>query len=415
MIWLGNLILKKWASLSCSREYNGVWCCHAVPCLAQPFALCASFIEYPELEGNQEDHWDQLLDPQKADPFDRRCLTSYVKKCPFGPLWPFVVISSGFWMFTSLILLQVSNFAPLSCVGSFCTKLEVKVLGSVGCDKKHFSSLAFSSVSEPVLFYRDFAALCCPGKLLCPELPVFSHQLCLQNYAVQLEFNFPVSACQGDISYSTMFEIQLLILGEVKPLNSFYFSIPLFPSKLAVNVFHFALKKRHSFFDGIVALHSAASKRLRKYGATLQNPSSGDMKILQLHFWLYEFLPMGNIAGGLQCWGISMPAADLVRGKCGWCATSTSCEFLVPSQSPAFLQQETKIGYSVLGAMCARVKMSKKAENPIYFHLFHHLGGRRSLWMNCLKDRFPQTSIIFVFAHTLGRHLCLALSTWRIA
>lgn len=200
-------------------------------------------------------------------------------------------------------------------MGSFCTKLEVKVLGSVGCGKKHFSSLPFSSVSEPVFFYRDFTALCCPGKLLCPELPVFSQQLCLQNYAVQLEFDFPVSACQGDISYRTMFEIQLLILGEVKPANSFYFSIPVFPSKLAVNVFYFALKKQHSFFDDVVALHSAASKRLRKYRATLQNTSSGDMKILQLHFWLYEFLPIGNITGVLQCWGISMLATDLVGGN----------------------------------------------------------------------------------------------------
>lgn len=208
-----------------------------------------------------------------------------------------------------------SQTLHLSHVGSFCTKLEVKVLGSVGCGKKHFSSLPFSSVSEPVFFYRDFTALCCPGKLLCPELPVFSQQLCLQNYAVQLEFDFPVSACQGDISYRTMFEIQLLILGEVKPANSFYFSIPVFPSKLAVNVFYFALKKQHSFFDDVVALHSAASKRLRKYGATLQNTSSGDMKILQLHFWLYEFLPIGNITGGLQCWGISMLATDLVGGN----------------------------------------------------------------------------------------------------
>lgn len=93
--WSGLVILfkKKWASLCCSREYNGVWCCYAVPCLAQPFALCASFIEYPELEGNQEDHWDQLLDPQKVDPFDRRCLTSYVKKMPF---WTTVAISCYF-------------------------------------------------------------------------------------------------------------------------------------------------------------------------------------------------------------------------------------------------------------------------------------------------------------------------------
>lgn len=153
--------------------------------------------------------------------------------------------SQKFWMFTSPTLLQVSNFAPLSCAGSVCTKLEVKVLASVGCGKRHFSPPALGSVSEPVLFYRDFSALCCIGKLSCPELPVRSHQLCMQNYTGQLEFDFPASAYQGDISGSTMFEIRLLVLGEAKPTNFFYFAISVFPSRLTVNVFHFALKKQH--------------------------------------------------------------------------------------------------------------------------------------------------------------------------
>lgn len=167
------------------------------------------------------------------------------------------------------------------------------------------------------------------------------------------------------------------------------FCYPSFPFRGGSQCVSFCTcKKQHSFFDDNAAPQSAASKRSRKYRATLQNTSSGNTKILHLHFWLYQYLPMGNIIGGLQCWGISMPAADLARRKCGWCATSMSCEFCVPSQSPAFVQQEAETRYSVHGVMCARVKMSKKAESPIYFHLFHYLGGRRSLWMNCLKDGF---------------------------
>lgn len=70
-----------------------------------------------------------------------------------------------------------SQTLQLSCVGSVCTKIEGKGLGSICCDKWHFSSPAFGSLSEPVL----------------------SQQLCLWNHTVQLQFDFPVSTCQGDI------------------------------------------------------------------------------------------------------------------------------------------------------------------------------------------------------------------------
>jgi len=81
-----------------------------------------------------------------------------------------------------------------------------------------------------------------------------------------------------------MFEIQLLFLGHVKPTNSIYFTTSVFPSRDAVNVFHFALKKQCSFLDDNTAPQSAARKRSRKYRLTLQNTSSGNMKIFQLHF-----------------------------------------------------------------------------------------------------------------------------------
>lgn len=193
------------------------------------------------------------------------------------PLWATVAIICHFqWV---LDVFFPESIASLR-LGAFlvCSQRLHQVrgegIGLLGCGKQHFSSPAWGSVSEPVLFYRDFTALCSPGKLLCSELPVLSHQLCLQNYTLQLEFHLPVSACQGDIADCTMFEIQLPFLAEVKPTNSFFSAIPVFPSRLAVNVFHFPLKKQQS----------AASKKSRKYAAILQNTSSGNVKILQLHF-----------------------------------------------------------------------------------------------------------------------------------
>lgn len=108
-----------------------------------------------------------------------------------------------------------------------------------------------------------------------------------------------------------------------------YPGFPFLAGSQWLRVFHFSLKKQHAFFDDNAAPRSAASKRSRKYGATLQNTSSGKMKILQPHFWFYHYLPMGNTIGGLQCWGISTPAADLVGRTHGWCAISTSHEILI--------------------------------------------------------------------------------------
>jgi len=77
-------------------------------------------------------------------------------------------------MFTSLNLLQAFKLCTsLSC--RHCTKLKVQVLGCVGCWKWHVSSAIVGIVSKPLLLYRDFTALCSPGQLLRPDLPVDLH------------------------------------------------------------------------------------------------------------------------------------------------------------------------------------------------------------------------------------------------
>lgn len=219
-------------------------------------------------------------------------------------------------------------------------------------------------------------------------------------------FDFPVNACRGDVSNITIFEIQLLFLGKVKPKTPF--TSLLQTCRLAVNVFYLALKKRHSFLDDNSACRQKKENMEPRCKAHLLATWKFCSSISDsINIFPWEILQDTCTAERFPC--------QWERRRCGWCATSMSGELLVPSQFPASMQQETETRYSVLRVMCAGVKMSKKAQSPLYFHLLYHLEGRRSLWMNCLKNVFPQISIIFVFVHRIRRHLCLALSTWCIS
>lgn len=119
-------------------------------------------------------------------------------------------------MFSSLNLLHISNFAPLSCAENVCTQLEVKVLGSVDCGKHHFSSPVLGSVSQSfsIVILQLSAVLgdFCAHSCLC-----FPSGLPAELHSPIWIFYFPVNTCQGDVSDITKFEICVLFLGKVKP------------------------------------------------------------------------------------------------------------------------------------------------------------------------------------------------------
>lgn len=87
------------------------------------------------------------------------------------------------------------------------------------------------------------------------------------------------------------------------------------------------------------------------------------------------------------------------------CAKPVPCLYATGNRNQVF---------SPPGNVCKR-ENEQKGIKPSLFSLFYHLVGRRPLWMNCLKNTFPQISIIFVYVHTVRRHLCLAFSTLCIS
>lgn len=112
-------------------------------------------------------------------------------------------ISRRFGVFTSLNVLQASNFVPLSCRGSICSKLEHIRLCGLSHNIFHVQSLA---VGESQHFSTEVSQLCAVlGSCYTQSFLAQRGHLCLQHHTLQQEFGFLVSAWQGPTSGGTVF------------------------------------------------------------------------------------------------------------------------------------------------------------------------------------------------------------------